>query len=255
MQRFRFFFFIILLFTIKSYSQNDVSDKKLGTGQGIENIIFEKYYENTNTVGNNDDIIVPIGATTYRVYIDMAPGYRFQALFAFEGHKLYFKTTNTFFNDTIDGAKIGKIINPDKLHKKSVALDSWLTVGSATSAHLGVLKQDDTNTSILNIPSLDKEDGLIAGTTPDIQLYKIDLLPFKHSGFSEYVVSDGVLAVKEGMKGFNNENYVLVAQLTTTGKISFGINVQLLTPDKRVEQYVYENPTAEQFELKKLKYN
>src|ERR1700740_452253 len=66
---------------------------------GLEGIIVEKYYvadanDNANSIGN-----LPIGAVTYRVFVDMLPGYKFQALYGVTGHAMTIQTSTTFFNN------------------------------------------------------------------------------------------------------------------------------------------------------------
>ena len=50
---------------------------------GLEDIIVEKYYisEANDTNANSVGGARPIGSTTYRVYVDMLPGYTFQAAY------------------------------------------------------------------------------------------------------------------------------------------------------------------------------
>lgn len=262
MKKLIFSLLIVLSLVFKTFAQIAVSEnnKNITPGQGIEDVIIEKYYVNKEAYTDSiNNITIPKEAVTYRIYVDLAPGYIFQALIAFEKHSFYFKTTGTFFNDTVFGSKLGKSFNSKNLARKTAILDSWLTIGSATTDHIGVLPEDDTDgnllTSVLNQSILVKSDGLLTGITKEIQLFKIDLLPFKFNNYSEYVVNDGVLAMQEGFRPINEKNYVLIGQITTDGKLSFGMNVQILTPDRRIEQYVYENPEKTQFLFSKLKYN
>ena len=71
---------------------------------GLESIIVEKYYvsnaaDSAGSVGN-----LPAGSTTYRVYVDMLTGYKFQAAYGVPGHECRIATTTTFFNNEDRGA-------------------------------------------------------------------------------------------------------------------------------------------------------
>ena len=50
----------------------------------------------------------------------------------------------------------------------------------------------------------------------------------------------------------NGENLVLIAQLTTRGKLSFGLNVMIGSPDGKSERYVYQNPGQDEAQLSTL---
>jgi hypothetical protein len=45
---------------------------------------------------------------------------------------------------------------------------------------------------------------------------------------------DGAWAVLGGTSGITSENVVLIAQLSTTGTLSYQVNLQVRTPEKRV---------------------
>ena len=60
---------------------------------GLEDIIVEKYYisnaaDSIGSIGN-----LPSGSVTYRIFVDMLPGYKFQAAYGVAGHELRLETT------------------------------------------------------------------------------------------------------------------------------------------------------------------
>src|SRR5437868_6397160 len=73
--------------------------------QGLEGIIVEKYYvsdANDASVSVTDGGgVLPAGSATWRIYADMLPGYKFQAIYGTNTplHTLSFNTTTTFFNN------------------------------------------------------------------------------------------------------------------------------------------------------------
>ena len=54
--------------------------------------------------------------------------------------------------------------------------------------------------------------------------------------------TEGAWAAMGGMKGVTPENMVLIAQVTTSGKLSFKLNVQVGTPDHKAVKYVACDP-------------
>ena len=168
--------------------------------QGLEKIIVEKYYISTakDTALNRLGGKLPIGSVTYRIYIDMLPGYQFQAAFGIPGHELRFATTTTFFNNEDKGGTIANVIPDRNLTDNTVMLDSWLSVGAASEANLGILKSEDNgietivnkngilqnDNSVAGI-ALKNQDGFIAGEVPKVTAFGID--PANMFGFWDWV--------------------------------------------------------------------
>lgn len=219
----------------------------------LENVIVEKYYVYDPADYNdsvNDEL--PKGAVTYRIYIDMKPGYTLQAVYGTPKHELFLKTSTTFFNDQTCFAETGFNINAKKLHIGTVALDSWITMGAASRLHTGILKSEDDSlySFISNRKTLSKVDGLTKGILPNFQVYKLDLGFFNNdSTASKFTTNDGAWAALGGVKGPTKENRVLIAQLTTTGKLTFGLNVQIGTPGGGTVQFVGKNPEGSEIEF------
>ena len=67
--------------------------------QGLENIIVEKYYVSNAADATGSIGTLPAGSVTYRVYVDMLPGYEFQAAYGINTHVLKISTTTSFFNN------------------------------------------------------------------------------------------------------------------------------------------------------------
>ncbi|MBN2610816.1 MAG: hypothetical protein JXB00_04590 [Bacteroidales bacterium] len=223
------------------------------TAQGIEDIFIEEYFQTSTILKNNLDSI-PAGSVTYRIYADLAPGYKLQAVYGISGHPLFFKTTTTFFSSRV-GSKLGNRINNSSLELEYGMLDTWLTIGAASHTHMGIPKKDDPDGSIFDIISLNKKDGLIPGTVSKPNVYNLTLDFFDRRDSSEFITHDGVISVGAGVSGPTKDNIVLVAQLTTNGKISFEINLQVLKPNgSGYERYVARNPKDKEVLFEKLSY-
>lgn len=247
-------------------------------GQGLENIIVEKYYVsnlNDATV-NSTGGILPVGSVTYRIYVDMLPGYKFQAVFGIQGHEMRFETSTLFFNNEDRGAT-SPTYSKTQVANNTVMLDSWLSVGAACNGNYGILKsEDDGMTNVVNsenpqvlqnadpsigIP-LNVQDGLIAGTPEQVTAVGItsELAVFdnQNDGTNGPVFSslDGSWASLNGSIGPDSiENKVLIAQITTDGTFSFALNIQIGTPSGGVEQYVAKDPVGNEIQMASLTYS
>jgi len=225
----------------------------------LENVIVEKYYE--YIPGDYTDTIpdtYPKGATTYRIYIDMKPGYSLQAVYGTPKHELFLKTSTTFFNDPTCLAETGFNIDAKKLHLGAVALDSWITMGAASRLHTGILKSEDDSlySFVRNRKSLNNVDGLTKGVLPNFQVFNIDLKVFNNdSTASIFSTNDAAWAAMGGVKGPTPENRVLIAQLTTTGKLSFALNVQIGIPTGGSVKFVANNPEGSEIKFEGLNQN
>jgi hypothetical protein len=226
--------------------------------QALENVIVERYYEASesdlkDTVGGK----LPKGAVTYRIYVDLKPGYHLQAVFGIPRHEFIIKTTTAFFNNEFGGAQCGDEILDGRISNNSVALDSWLTIGAATKSRFGVLKTEDPDSSIIvGKKELEKTDGLMkGGQVQKLLYYNLDLNFFKEgrSG-SEFRSDNGSWAIVGGGKGPTKENRVQIAQLTTNGKLSYELNLQVGSQSGTVIQYVAKDPEGSQIKSKFLTY-
>ena len=212
----------------------------------LENVIVERYYvadsaDSADTIGG----ILPKGSVTYRIYIDMKPGYSLMMVYGDKKHDLFLNTTSVFFNNLYCLAMTGFNIHNKEINQNTVALDSWITLGAASRLHTGILRSDDTDGSILKRASLLKSDGLTNGTFPTFKTYNLDMSFFKdNKNASLFSTNNGGWYCLEGVKGPTADNRVLIAQLTTNGILSFELNVQLRTPAKGAVKFVARNPES-----------
>jgi hypothetical protein len=225
----------------------------------LENVIVEKYYvSDTNDYTDSTLNAIPKGAITYRIFIDMKPGYSLQVVYGDVKHELFLRTSTKFFNDNACYAETGFNIDAKKLHIGTVALDSWITMGAASRLHTGIPRAEDNDgySFITNRGSLSKTDGLTKGNLPDFKLFNLDLSFFRNdSTASDFSTNNGAWAALGGVKGPTPVNRVLIAQLTTNGKLSFGLNVQLGTPTGDYIQFVAKNPEGSEMQFEGLTLN
>ena len=240
---------------------------------GLEGIVVEKYYiadaadaAASATLGGT----LPVGSVTYRVYADMLPGYKFQALYGNVAHPLKFSTSTTFFNNEDRGATTANAIPSAQLKNNTVALDSWFSVGASATGQFGVLKTDDngaanllTLSSILNNTAtavgvgLKTQDGNIAGSPEAVTFVGIDpangIFDATSQQGNSLIVTDGAISALNGATGPTADNRVLLGQFTTDGVFRFELNIQIGTPTPGVSQkYVASNAAAGETVLESL---
>ncbi len=239
---------------------------------GLENIIVEKYYVANSADASGSVGTLPVGSVTYRFYVDLLPGYKFQAAYGNADHTLAFSTSTTFFNNEDRGA-VSPTYTKTQAKANTVMLDSWLSVGSACAGNFGVIKSEDdvalggatvvNSNGILanNDPSagiaLTVQDGLWAGSPSaittvgqtDAQAVVFDATSQVGSSFT---LTNGAWSSLVGAQGPTASNRVLIAQITTDGILSYALNIQVGTPTSGVQRFVASNPLAGETVLSSL---
>ena len=239
---------------------------QLGNCQnGLEGIIVEKYYVSNAADSAGSSGVLPSGSTTYRIFIDLLPGYTFQAAYGVANHELRFQTTTSFFNNEDYGATT-PTFSKTNARNNTVMLDSWLSGGASCGGNYGILKAEDgvaggtnvmnangilaNNDPLAGIP-LTTQDGIYVGTTPSVtvlgftpaELNVIDATSNVGNLISTYNASWAVLG--GSVSPIPTVNKILIAQFTTNGTFSFKLNVQIGTPTPGVSQnFVAENATG-----------
>ncbi|MFM1933031.1 MAG: hypothetical protein RL226_2334 [Bacteroidota bacterium] len=223
----------------------------------LEGIIVERYYvSDTLDVTDTDGGTLDTCSVTYRIYVDLKPDYKLQAVYGNSRNLLRIESTTLFFNNEDRGEITGDLIGSNYLDNNTVALDSWLTMGPASNAHWGVLKAEDTDGSIVGGDNNDggsesvdggllvynheqaglaltDADGLLAGTVPTITSVGLDLGVFADATEgSLFETQGGAWSVLEGVVGPTDENKILIAQITTQGTLSFRLNIQIGIPQE-----------------------
>lgn len=253
-------FIFSLIVSFNTFAQN-----------GLEGIIVEKFYVSDANDAAGSVGTLPTGSVTWRFYADLLPGYKLQAMYGVAAHELRFQSTAPFFNNEDRGA-----INPNwnfsQAGDNTVYLDSYFSVGGATNAaggRLGVLKSEDPDLPAANLvnndglllnfdPSigiaLTTRDGMTAGTvvtptlvpaTPAVWS-SVDATSLSGSLFSTFNAS---VAALTGAQGPLASNRVLIAQITTTGVLSYKINLQIQAPDLSIQNFVAENPIGSEISI------
>ena len=259
--------FVFLFMTLTSmFAQN-----------ALEGIIVEKYYVSTKKDNSKKHLSgeLPVGSTTYRIYVDMAPGCRFIMAYGSPSHPLEISSTENIFNHLDNGSE-HPIRIPERTYKKNVVpLDSWITIGPAGENYMGVLKDADTLKDFGTVLSFEKgfllsdkkemgytlqeRDGFLrSDNIPDITLYNIDtslnVLRMDSKGRSFRVENGAWASMGKGVSGVDSlgSNTILIAQITTKGQLTYELNVMLRNADGSVVNYVAKDPIEKEVLHKSL---
>ncbi len=232
----------------------------------LERVFVEKYYvsdanDATNTIGG----VLPVGSTTYRIYVDLAPGYVLKKLYGDKNHPFIIQSTEPFYNHSSDGQTFAKDFVKARYSENTVALDSWLTIGQTTKTqgsktYFGLPKDSDLDGSFIGGINNDggsamKPSGLLTNIDPSCGrpltvADGMDTLVKKPSNWFANGVTDFVTGVDSSIFGsvvpgteFNSRqfelrnsgtvgvipdsNQILIAQVTTKGELSFHLNLEI----------------------------
>jgi hypothetical protein len=231
-----------------THSTLNAQDKYVPTEQdkkALKKLLVEKYYVSTEE--DSKDLAggkLATGSVCYRLYLEIQPGYKLQTVYGSEKHPLIIETSTSFFNDTLYGHEAGDKIIDKILSKHSVCVDSWVSMGAASNFYNGIaLKEDNDGSIIKGKAQLQKADGLLYGNIFATVFFGNDMKFFKDSiNAKRFYMNNGAWANLLGAVGPTDANKILIAQLTTNGKLSFDLNVQLGTPTGGFVQFVAQKP-------------
>ena len=242
-------FCFALLFGVRAYAQTS-----------IENVIVETYYiSDANDATPTDGGTLAEGSKTYRVYLDLCDSCALLSIYGTSNHPLDISSTAPFYNNQDRGKIFGQQISNSWLDENTVALDSWLSLGAASSTKYGILKSEDTEGDPFGGPNGDgmlmntapeagvplvQQDGLIDGSNVPPPATSVGLSldsAFKDSTLTATFISTNtrILSVSgTSVFGPTADNKILVAQLTTTGELSFHLNIEIEKPDGTILRFV-----------------
>ena len=236
---------------------------------GLQGIVVEKYYQanSADASGQESGATVPLtsSSVTYRVYVDMNAGWKLNTIFAVAGNPLTVNSTAGFYNNPSNSVENTPLLSNGNNATFHSALDSWFTMGMTQTGKQGILKSEDTDGSVftqsnglltsnpggcfgLPIKGNGAQDGYLPvspniGTNALAGFSNIPALTASTSG--SITITDGSLAVLGGITGALTSNMVLIGQFTTTGQLSFALNVQIQNATSgAVENYYASNPPS-----------
>lgn len=225
----------------------------------IEDLIVETYYVSDANDANHDDegTTLPEGSITYRIFLDLAPGFKIKELFGTDDNPWFVRSTELIWNNSDRGVVFGSNLGDNRLDENTVALDSYITLGAGSDAHYAIPKNLDFDGSIIGgenndggsesvggglLVNVNQEIGIALTESDGLVEVEESLIPSLSSGLisdlafvfgneivdSAYVSSGTVRIQPAGLiSGKTDENIVLIAQITTLGELEFNFNVSL----------------------------
>jgi hypothetical protein len=243
---------------------------KVQFAQGLEGIVVEQYYQSDaadEANASSNGAVVPLtqGSITYRVYVDMADGYKFSQVFGTAEHNLLVNTTTNFYNDPNYGVTVNPAtISTTNIRKHTAMIDSWFTTGGTANSKVGVMKTEDIDGTLGNqqnilannpggciglpINGANGQDGMVpsSGTTylvPNQLGIGSALQVLDQTAGNSILIDNGAIAALGGIVGPTASNRVLIAQFTTSGDLTFQLNVQIVNiASGAAENYVASDP-------------
>lgn len=246
----------------------------------LEKVVVETFYvsDTLDYKDTTDGRRVKPGSKTYRVYVDMVKGSKIMKIYGNGSHPLKIMSTDTFFNNiNRPSAFFGYLINKSWFSgNPTLFLDSWFTLGLATTIHEAVPKPQDTDgtvrstgtwmgtTSVAggiiknNDPAagipVTSEDGLLpkSGTYgqwfdngfKNISGVDTSVFGSVYQG-TQFVSYNAFLQQNNGVAGHvPDSNQVLVAQLTTLGNLTFELNIEIKDSAGNNINYVAQSISA-----------
>ncbi len=213
-----------------------------GTCQSFEGLLVERYHT---------QVIDGDSMTTYRIFADLAEGYTLQMVFGSEAHPMRIESTSSFYNDTLHGERYADRVLASELSNGFTALDSWITVGAASSAHVGIPLNLDADGSVLRGKTyrkseLAKRDGLIASDVKPVVDFRMNPGYLRNIKGTVLLCMNCAWSVLGGTSGPTSDNMVLLAQITTAGELAYELNLQIGKPGGGFERYVAKDPAADE---------
>ncbi len=260
---------IVLFFTLFLTITVNAQDAIIKTF--VETYYISDNNDATDTLGG----FLQSGSTTYRIYLQLKKACKLLSVYGDANHTIKINSTDVFFNNKDRGKTFGKEIVKTNLSNNTVALDSWITIGQATTTkngltYFGIPKSLDKNASFIGginndggsagiASGLLKNNNSLAGipiTAADgmdtmmnipsnwVNLGFLDAISGVDSSIfgsikpGKSFISNSAKLQNSGVSGVDpDSNYVLVAQLTTKGSLSFELNVEIMNPDGSTTKY------------------
>ena len=198
----------------------------------LDSVFVEKYHIATKT-DNDADPNLPIGAVTYRVYIDMKPGYKLQSVYGDVNHVLTFKSSTSFYNSPGGSNYANNINKPSGVD----LYDSWISLGTDSKGNVAIpLKENSAGKIAGTIASI----TTTSQTIDDAITASFDTQP----GNGTFSINGDAYANPSAVSGSSASNSILIGQFTTDGTFSYALNFQLGNTTGDAEVYVSNNPNS-----------
>jgi hypothetical protein len=198
----------------------------------LDNVFVEKYHIAT-VADNAADPNLAVGAITYRIYINMKPGFLLQSVYGNSTHALTIQTSTSFYNSPGGSNYANNMNKPTGVD----LYDSWISLGTDSKGKQAV-------------PLTENSAGQVAGTIASITTTSNTLDSSITASFDTqpgsniFSITGDAYAKAGGVAGSAGTNSVLIGQFTTDGAFSYALNFQLGNTTGKAEVYVSSDPTT-----------
>jgi len=204
------------------------------TGTMLDGVYVEKFHTAT-AADHIIDANLPIGAVTYRLFVDIKDGYRMSSVYGNADHALIFKTSTAFYNSP-GGKTAGNLLANAPATVDNY--DSWISMGGATGNKTGIpLVEDITDGTVDGYTT--KSVATFAGITSTsdlvLDVFDGDVVGGNKSDFTNNV---SVYGVQNSIVGATATNRVLIGQFTTDGTFEYALNFILVNSVGDAQNYV-----------------
>ena len=212
---------------------------------GLRRLIVERYHRATPEEVAASNGKLTLNAVTYRLYVELLPGYKFITCYGSPQHPLKITTSTSFYNHP-KGAQFANAITQSAIAKDPLlALDTWLSVGAANANQLGVYN----GTAVDGVPN----EVTVIGIDKQLQFlaYSEDSVKTPQT----FETTNGAWACLKGATGpSTDDNTVLIGQFTTDGALALGLNFVIGAPAGTAhaatgEYFVNRNPVGAEIQL------
>ena len=115
----------------------------------LEKVIVEKYYvSDSNDATDVSGGGVPVGSTTYRIYLDLKPGTILKRIYGDANHPFSISSSEVFFNNILDGQTFGKDFIKGRYLENTVHIDDTnnnTSTSNHTDTHINTTTTDNNH--------------------------------------------------------------------------------------------------------------
>ena len=222
---------------------------------GIDSVFVEKWASFSLKETHEEYI-------TYRIYADLKKGYRLQAIYGINEHPLIVKTSGHFYNHP-EGSVLGTNLGSNTFLKTASYFDSWLTLGSPCKGLFSSISNiNETSISPKFSDRSVKKINLFFSKIKDFETLEPQIVIYGNENLSIALNNSSNLKINQlhlintsiacmnGVSGLDTNNYVLLGQLSTNGKLYLELNLQLISPEGKIEKYVARKPNEFNYQPK-----
>jgi chitodextrinase len=201
------------------------------TGSMLDSVYVEKYHVATSA-DHAIDANLPVGAITYRIYVDIKPGFKMSSVYGNADHALMFKTSTVFYNSPNGSTNGNTLANTPATVDN---YDSWISMGGATGNKTAIpLVEDITDGTVDGYTTKTAATFSSISATPDLVLDVFD----GAVGGSDFTNNTSVYSTLTGVVGATATNRVLIGQFTTDGTFQYALNFILINSSGDAQNYV-----------------